>query len=186
MFTYYSFTNHFMNLEKIKDVVAKGVVWLLVITILWPVVITPLVFIGYHLYHYQETIKILSEIYRVVMNNLPQVWIFLLVVSIAWAFMYGTVKTIDWAFWRVIKDEVDETMDWPKTFWEYVDVLQKFLEKHPELGDKKVIYSKDSEWNSFHEIYYTPSFWTYDEKEQWFDSHSENSKGESVNAVCIN
>lgn len=66
---------------------------------------------------------------------------------------------------------------------EYITKLEDILAKH---GDAKVIYSADSEGNSFNELYYDPSPCSFDENDPEgveFLSFDETIK---VNAVCIN
>jgi len=67
----------------------------------------------------------------------------------------------------------------PFTFKQYVDQLNRFAKKHPEVANFKVITSADDEGNYFNEVWYTPTIGAF--KDGQFTSPKINS-----NSVCIN
>ena len=64
---------------------------------------------------------------------------------------------------------------------EYISNLQEILKDH---GDIEVVYSSDSEGNSFHRVGHKPSIGTFYEEDQEFLSQEENT--DAINAVCVN
>lgn len=69
-------------------------------------------------------------------------------------------------------------------FKQYVEHLNKMLKGLPPLAELPVIYSSDSEGNSFEEVHYTPSFGFHDDDS--YDAYNKEQGQLRVNAVCIN
>ena len=69
---------------------------------------------------------------------------------------------------------------------EYIAILSEFAKEHPEALELDVIYSKDSEGNGYHNVYYSPTLMQVDEgyyREVECDPDEHDFK---PNAVCIN
>ena len=65
-------------------------------------------------------------------------------------------------------------------FKQYVDGLNRKLEKHPESAEYQVVTSIDDDGNGFNVVNYAPSFGNYDKDNKEFDG------GGDINAVCVN
>lgn len=74
---------------------------------------------------------------------------------------------------------------------EFLDNINKMVEKDSSVLDLKVIYSKDDEGNGYQEVYYDPTlFYSEDDftvSQEDFDDEQECFDEELVvNAICIN
>jgi hypothetical protein len=65
---------------------------------------------------------------------------------------------------------------------EYLNKLNKLLEKNPQAGDFLVIYSSDDEGNSYQPVYFEPTLMCAENPE---DRYLEITEDEP-NVVCIN
>ena len=69
----------------------------------------------------------------------------------------------------------------PFTFKEYVDQLNRFAKKHPEVANFKAITSADDEGNYYNEVWYTPTIGAFK------DGNLETGEDTiTPNCVCIN
>ncbi|MEY4333495.1 MAG: hypothetical protein RLZZ196_2238 [Bacteroidota bacterium] len=68
------------------------------------------------------------------------------------------------------------------TLKEYLNELNKLLEKNPQAGDFLVIHSSDDEGNSYQPVYFAPCLMRAENPEH---SYLEITEGEP-NMVCIN
>ena len=68
---------------------------------------------------------------------------------------------------------------------EFLENINKLVEKNPDLLNKNVIYSIDDEWNAFKNINYTPSIWIIDDENEFIQNTDEEFKWE-INCICIN
>ena len=68
-----------------------------------------------------------------------------------------------------------------KTFKDYVEGLNKFLEENPEAGDYYAITSADDEGNAFETISYGAALCNYD-----LESREMTQEDCILNAVCVN
>jgi len=71
-------------------------------------------------------------------------------------------------------------------FKDYVIELNKLLKDRPEAGACSVVYSKDDEGNSFHEVYYKPYLGNFDGEDFAGETTEDGTYSEENNAVCIN
>ena len=169
--------------EILKSVVSKTVVGSCVLLILALVFGIPLYVIWLWIWNYKEVYAEILKILPQLKPLLPHMWIIAITLLGTLWFIFWFTRLLAWSFDREMWGE-EEIGDWPKTFGEYVTMLNDFLSKNPSLADKKVVYGVDSEWNAFHEVYWSPSFGVFESDEKYFESKEAIS--EEVNAVCIN
>jgi hypothetical protein len=74
---------------------------------------------------------------------------------------------------------------------EFLENINKMVEKDPSILELTVITSIDAEGNGFNELYYEPSIGVFEDdefvgsdSEDFYDEY-EYSK-ENINAICIN
>ena len=66
------------------------------------------------------------------------------------------------------------------TLEEYVEKLNKFMKRHPDLKDAPVIFAQDDEGNSYDTVKYPPCMYNTNDLEFWKD------KPTSKFCVCVN
>ena len=72
------------------------------------------------------------------------------------------------------------------TLKEYIDELNKLVERHPEALDRLVVYSTDAEGNCFYTVNYKPSLGMYSDSELEFREEQDVSAYHNIPAICIN
>jgi hypothetical protein len=71
------------------------------------------------------------------------------------------------------------------TLNEYMIILNKVAEEHPEALDMEVITSKDDEGNGFNAVHYGPTLGYFDGS-YFTASHSVRPNEHEPNRVCLN
>ena len=71
-------------------------------------------------------------------------------------------------------------------FNEYLSLLMRLAEKHPDMLDTPVIASGDSEGNHYHRVAFAPSFGKLSGGTEFDPYDRKICKKNDINAVCIN
>jgi hypothetical protein len=70
---------------------------------------------------------------------------------------------------------------------EYIENLQKIVERNPEYENLEVVYSVDDEGNGYGGINYTPTLGFWNEDDNFISADSEDfNEGDPINVICIN